>query len=180
MSAKIIYREMVGLGWLAGALCCVCIGLIGVAIAAGYPWRGGLVLVGALGLHIAWVLWGIYRMNHIVLTADRLVVGREVFTPRDIDIFFGVQPPLVLRPGEQGRVEEAWPLPPDGDVRIAGGSWGRRIGTATVVLRDARTDQAVAVFSRHPHELSEHLGDWLTAIPDTPAELIDPDTASDS
>lgn len=173
MSTGVIYQEMVGLGRLAATLCGGCLALIAVAAATDYPWRGGMVLLAAFGLQVAWVVWGIYRMNRIVLTPDRLVVGVEAFAPSDLDVFFGVQPTLVLRPEEQERVEEAWPLPPDGDIRIAGGSWGRRIGTATVLLRDARTEQTLAVFSRRPVLFTEHVATWLTAVPDTPAELVE-------
>lgn len=175
MSAEVIHREMVGLRWLAIALGLGCGGVITLAIATNYPWRGGLVLLAAIGVHVAWVIWGIYRMNRIVLTGDRLVVGREAFTLSDIDIFFGVQPSLVLQPDETDRVEEAWPLPPNSEIRIAGGSWGRRIGTTMLVLREAHSGRTVAVFTRHPDLLSQRLEAWLTAIPDTPASLVDPD-----
>lgn len=175
MTTEILHKEMTGLRWLAMSLAAGVLVSLCVAIATGFPWRGGLVLLASVGLLLANAIWEIYRLNRIVLTPERLVVGREVFEPADIDIIFGVQPPLVLRPGEQHRVENETPLPPGSDVRIAGGSYGRRVGTAMVVLRDARTGQIVAVFSRTPEVLSRRLTTWLTDVPDTPVELIEPE-----
>lgn len=179
-TTEILHREMTGLRWLSIALAAGSVGLLGVTIVTRYPWRGGLVLLAAVGMLLANGLWEVYRLNRIVLTPERLVVGPEVFEPADIDIVFGVQPPLVLGPDEQHRVENETPLPAGGDVRIAGGSYGRRVGTAMVVLRDARTGQAVAVFSRMPEVLSRRLTTWLTTVPDTPAELVDPDEPAEN
>jgi hypothetical protein len=179
--AEVIRREFAGVQ--RTALACLVAGgalLVG-GIATGLPdvLRALAGLAGIVCLFLAWLLYGIYRMNRIVLTPDRLVVGRESFVRGDIDIVFGVQPPLVLLPDQQHRVEDLIPLPPGGEVRIVGGSWGRRIGTAMVVLRDVRTGQALAVFSHRPTVLSDRLTAWLTAVSDTPAELTDPDEPPD-
>lgn len=179
MADRILYTEMTTLGWVAMLLGGGGVALLVFAAAVGYPWRGGLVLVGCAAILLAWMTAEVHRLNRIVLTPEQLVVGREVFTPADIDTVFGVQPPLILRPGEQHRVENENPLPPGHEIRIAGGSYGRRIGTAMVVLRDARNDQLVAVFSRRPHVFDDQLTRWLRAVPDTPAELIDRDQPDD-
>lgn len=154
--------------------------LFAVAITTDYapPILGLYGVLGFVALCAAWVAIGIYRMNRIVLTRDRLIVGRESFVRSDIDIVFSVQPPIVLDPGEQHRVEDLIPLPAGGDVRIVDGSWGRRIGTAMVLLRDGRTGRTLALFSRQPDTLATRLTAWLTTVPDTPAELIDPDDPS--
>jgi len=175
MTSRILHKEMTGLRWVAILLTGGGLVLLALSAAYGYPWRGGLVLVASVGIMLAWMIAEVHRLNRIVLTPDRLVVGREIFAPADVDVVFGVQPPLVLRPDEQVRVENDIPLPLGHEIRIAGGSYGRRIGTAMVVLRDARNDQLVAVFSRRPDLLSRRLTHWLTAVPDTPVDLVDPD-----
>jgi hypothetical protein len=177
MTAQIIHREFGALRWAIAVATAAGAALLAVAIATTYPAtiRGLCGMLGIVGLFVAWFAVGIYRMNRIVLTDDHLIVGREVFTRDDIDPLFGVQPPVLLAPDEQHRIEDLIPLPAGGDIRIVGGSWGRRIGTATVLLRDATSGQLLAVFSRQPRLLDQRLTRWLTAVPDTPAEITDPD-----
>jgi hypothetical protein len=143
-------------------------GAIVIAIATDYPWRGGLVLLGIVVGMIAFMVEGLHRTNCVTLTPECLVVGTETFRRDQVDGLFGAQPPLVLDPDEQARVEEQWPLPPDADIRIAGGGWGRRPTMRMVVLREADTQQLVAVFSRHPRDLDRRLAAWLGELPDTP------------
>lgn len=67
----------------------------------------------------------------------------------------------MLSPDEEERVTEEWKLPPDHELSVAGGGWGRRRGTTMVVLREANTDRVLAIFSRHPEKLDAVLTEWL-------------------
>jgi hypothetical protein len=177
MAAEVIHREFGALRWVVAVTAGVGGALLVVGMTTTYPAavRGACGMLGIVGLFAAWFMLGVYRMNRILLTADRLIVGGEAFHRDDIDAIFGVQPPLLLTRDEQHRVEDLIPVPEGGDVRIVGGSWGRRIGTALVLLRDARSGQLLAVFSRHPRMLDDRLTAWLTAVPDTPAAITDHD-----
>lgn len=104
-------------------------------------------------------------MNRIRLTSTHLVVGSERFRPSDFNFSFGVQPPLVLAPDEQAEIESRWKLSNDQRFRIAGGSWGRRIGSAMVVLQESDGQGVVAIFTRRPHVLDPLLTKWLETVP---------------
>ena len=139
------------------------VGLV-VATSSGLPmtgWRGWLGFYSLLVMMAGFFGYGIYQLNRIVLTPSRLRVGREVLERSDVDFRFGVQPPLVLSPIEQDRVEEDWPVPPDADMRIVGGSWGRRRGTSMLVMKEAGSGQLLAIFSRRPKQLDRALTEWL-------------------
>ncbi len=160
----VIHREfhMLGRGvWILGGVALA--GLI-VAASNGLPmtgWRSWLGFGSTFVILACAVAYGTYRMNRINLTPSQLVVGRETFERSDFDFGFGVQPPLVLSVDEQNRVEEEWPLPPQADMRIVGGSWGRRRGTSMLVLKARETGQLLAIFSRRPAELDRALTAWL-------------------
>lgn len=159
-----LHQEFQCLGrtvWTAGTLA-----VVGLAVAAseGLPmtsWRSWLGFGSLLVVMASAVAFETYQMNRIVLTPTRLRVGRELFQRADFDFRFGVQPPLILSVEEQDRTEEEWPLPPDADMRIAGGSWGRRRGTSMLVMKEAETGRLLAIFSRRPAELDRALTAWL-------------------
>lgn len=171
LSRDIVYRELHGYLWVALGLGALAIALFLSSSLLDHPLGGSLVLVGVLFFLLAVMAEGIHRMNCITLRPNGLTVGRETFSRDDIDALFGVQPALVLQPEEQDRVEEEWPVAPDATMRIAGGSWGRRRGTHLVVVREAATQDLVAVFSRDPATLDRHLSAWLRELPDSPAGL---------
>lgn len=168
MARDIVHRELHSYLWVALGLGALSISLLVTSSLLDHPLGGSLVLVGVASLLLAAMAEGIHRMNCITLRPDGLTVGRETFSRGDLDALFGVQPSLVLQPREQDRVEEEWPVPPDADIRIAGGAWGRRRGTYLVVLREASTQDLVAIFSRHPATLDRHLTAWLREFPDSP------------
>ncbi len=168
-SNTIIHQEFHQLGRAVWALGAAALVLLIVAASNGLPmsgwrsWAGFGSVMLLLGCAVA---YGIHRMNRITLTRQQLRVGGETFDRADFDFAFGVQPPLVLSVDEQERVEEEWPLPPQGDMRIAGGSWGRRRGTSMLVLKLARSGQLLAVFSRRPADLDRALTEWLERPPE--------------
>lgn len=55
-------------------------------------------------------------------------------------------------------------------MRIAGGSWGKRIGTHMVVLKEDATGDLVAIFSRDPVWFQDHLERWLVGHRDDASE----------
>lgn len=144
------------------------IGVSSVRLQRGYPLKGGLVLIAIVLFIVMHHLAAIHRWNRIELTPTRLRVGKETFRPADFDFTFGVQPPLVLSPDDEERVEEEWKLPPGHDLRIAGGSWGRRRGTSMIVLREADTQQVVAIFTQNPQTLDQLLIEWIETVPEPP------------
>lgn len=167
MAEDVIHREFHTLRWMAWALWTLFTTLVVIAAVNDYPLNGGLVLVAIILFFISQPLAAIHRWNRIELTPSRLRVGKETFTPADFDFSFGVQPPLVLSPGEERRIEEEWKLPPGHELRIAGGSWGRRRGTSMVVLRETDSRQIVAIFTRRPRVLDDLLTEWIETVPET-------------
>lgn len=165
-----LHEEFTTLRTLALALAGIAVAMMVIDNLTGYAARGWPTFLGVVMLMIAYVLWGIHGYNRILLTPGRLRVGREVFTPDDFDRFFGVQPPLLLSPDEQEVVEEEWPVPHDADMRIAGGSWGKRIGTHMLVLKEDATGDLVAIFSRDPVWFQDHLERWLVGHRDDASE----------
>ncbi len=162
------HREFHRLGQAVFILAPSCLALIVVAGSGGQPlsaWRVAALFAAVLGLMASYLGFGIWRMNRIILTPSQLTVGRDEFVPEDFDFSFGVQPPLILTPEQQRRIEEDWPLPPDTGVRIAGGSWGRRRGTRMLILKDAKTDELVVIFSRDSGALDKLLTAWLEQPP---------------
>lgn len=145
--------------------------LVVIATLNDYPLNGVLVLTAIIIFFVLQHLAAIHRWNRIVLTRTTLRVGKETFRPGDFDFTFGVQPSLVLAPEEDQRVTEEWKLPPDHELRIAGGSWGRRRGTSMIVLRETDSRRVVAIFTRHPEKLDPLLTEWLEAMPDPPGNL---------
>lgn len=170
MADRVLYREFHTLRWLVWMLVGISLALVVTATAQGYPLNGGLVLVAIVLFFLTQHLAAIHRWNRIELTPTRLTVGKETFGPADFDFTFGVQPPLVLSPGEEQRVEEEWKLPPGQELRIAGGSWGRRRGTSMVVLQEADTQQVVAIFTRNPQTLDQVLTEWIETVPEPPRD----------
>lgn len=170
MADRVLYREFHTLRWLVWTLAGVSVGLVVFATARGYPLNGGLVLMAITVFFVMQHLAAIHRWNRIELTPASLRIGKETFQPADFDFTFGVQPPLVLSPGEERRVEEEWKLPPGHELRIAGGSWGRRRGTSMVVLREADTQKVVAIFTRNPQTLDPLLTEWIETVPEPPRE----------
>ena len=166
MSTERIYREFHGLGWLASALGVVGVVLFAVSSLIDESIGGWLAVAAILVVFPMLFLGSIYRMNRIVLTSTHLAVGSERFQPTDFEFSFGVQPPLVLAPDEQAEIESEWKLPVDRGVRIAGGSWGRRVATAMVVLQERDGGDLVAVFTRHPQVLDPLLTEWLETVPE--------------
>lgn len=167
---KVLYREFHTLRWVVWGLGGLSFVLVGIPAASGYRENGGLVLVAIFIFFIMQHLAAIHRWNRIELTPSRLRVGKETFGRDDFDFTFGVQPPLVLSPGEEQRVEEEWKLPPGHELRIAGGSWGRRRGTSMVVLREADSQQVVAIFTRNPQIMDQLLTEWIETVPEPPGE----------
>lgn len=170
MAGSILHREFHSLLWVSLGLLTTGFGLLVVSVALDHPLGGGLVVIGIVALLVGAMAEGIHRMNCIELTRDRLRVGRDSFVRADIDGLFGVQPSLVLAPEEQARVESEIPLPPDADIRVAGGGWGRRLGTHMVVLREAESLRLLAVFTRHPRRLDRLLSAWVGEVPDRPPD----------
>lgn len=167
---KVLYREFHTLRWVVWGLGGVSFVLVAIADVYGYRKYGGLVLTAIVIFLMIQPLAAIHRWNRIELTPSRLRVGKETFRPGDFDFTFGVQPPLVLSPGEEQRVEEEWKLPPGHELRIAGGSWGRRRGTSMVVLREADSQRVVAIFTRKPQLLDRLLTEWIETVPQPPGE----------
>lgn len=161
MADKVLYREFHTLRWLVWTLVGVSVVLVVIATVQGYPLNGGLVLVAIVPFFVMQHLAAIHPWNRIELTPTSLRVGKETFRPADFDFTFGVQPPLILSPGEEQRVEEEWKLPSGHELRIAGGSWGRRRGTSMIVLREADSRQVVAIFTRNPQTLDRLLTEWI-------------------
>lgn len=165
---EVIHREFHSLLWMATTLAVVAVTSITVAVARAFPARGGLVVAGIVALFVAYFAHGIHRMNRITLTDDRLTVGRESFERADLDGLFGVQPSVLLDVDEEEQVTSQFPLPPHDDIRVAGGGWGRRAGTRMVLVRETETQDLLAIFSRRPQELDQHLSAWLGHVPPTP------------
>lgn len=170
MDDGIVYRELVGLRSVTWGLGIASAASMAVAAGDQHVAGGWLVLASIFGFFLVYFLSGIYRMNRIVLTRRSLLVGAERYQPEDFDLLFGVQPSLVLTPEEQHRVECDTPLPPNHEVHIAGGGWGRRIGTTMLVLRTADQRRLIAVFTRDPVTLDRLLTEWLERVPD-PSEV---------
>ncbi len=170
MANDVLYREFRTLARLAWSFGSLSVLLVVVSSASDHIFQGLLALAAVLLVFPVLHLRSIYRMNRIVLTPSRLKVGTESFQPADFDFTFGVQPPLVLLPKEQAQIESPWPLPPDHELRIAGSSWGRRIGTAMVVLRETDSRRVVAIFTRHPEVLDPLLTEWIEQPPDPPED----------
>lgn len=161
MTGTVRYREFHTLRWLTWGLGGISVVLLVYSILEGAPLGGWLVLGAFVGFFAAQFLAAIHRYNRITLTDTTLRVGKETFERSDFDFTFGVQPSLVLSPDEEERVAEEWKLPPDHELRVAGGGWGRRRGTTMVVLREANTDRVLAIFSRNPEKLDAVLTEWL-------------------
>lgn len=170
LTEKMVYREFHTLRWFVWSLNGLSVVLVVIAVVNGYPLNGGLVLVAIVIFFVTQHLAVIHRSNRIELTPSSLRVGKEMFRPDDFDFVFGVQPPLVLSPDEEHRIAEDWPLPPDHELRIAGGSFGRRLGTSMVVLREAGNRQVVAVFTRNPWILDQLLTEWIESVPEPPPD----------
>lgn len=168
MAEDILYKEFHMLRWLVWGVSVASFGVLFYAISREAPANGWLVISGFVGFFVAQFLAAVHRVNRIALTESHLRVGKETFERSDFDFNFGVQPPLVLFPDEEERVNEDWPLPPDQHLRIAGGAWGRRRGTATVMLREAGTRKVVAICTRHPLQLDDRLTEWLETPPEEP------------
>lgn len=161
MADTVLYREFYTLRWLTWGLGIVSIALLYYAMIDETPAAGWLVIGAFVGFFVAQYLAAIHRVNRITLTESHLRVGKEIFERANFDFTFGVQPPVVLSPDEEGEVQEDWPLPPDDELRIAGGAWGRRRSTRMLLLREADKSCVVAIFTRHPLELDEILTGWL-------------------
>jgi hypothetical protein len=170
MAESVIYREFHTLRWMTWTLSALGLLLLSYAISRDAPSDGRFVLGAFVALFVGQFLAAIHRVNRITLTPSRLRIGKETFERSDFDFSFGVQPPLVLSPDEASRVEEEWKLPPDHELPIAGGGWGRRRGTSMVVLREAHQSCIVAIFTRRPLELDARLTSWLEIPPDTSSE----------
>lgn len=160
----VIYREFQGLGWLAFSLGVVGVVLLVVSALVDQSIGGWSAVVAILVVFPVLFLGSVYRMNRIRLSPTHLVVGSERFQRSDFDFSFGVQPPLVLAPGDQAEIESRWKLAADRGFRIAGGSWGRRVGTAMVVLQERDERGVVAIFTRRPQVLDPLLTEWLETV----------------
>lgn len=170
MSDKVLYREFHTLRWVVYCLIGLSVVLVVVAVLNGYPLNGGLVLIAIVIFLSMQHLAAIHSSNRIELTSSSLRVGRETFQPADFDFVFGVQPPLVLSPDEEHRIEQDWPLPPNHELQIAGGGAGRRLGTSMVVLRGADNQQVVAIFTRNHRILDRLLTEWIESLPEPPQD----------
>lgn len=162
---RALYREFHNIGRLALGLAVLAVALLAAGSVVEGSAGGFLIVTAIFLLFPVLFLGGVHRMNRILLTAERLSVGTESFRRSDLDFSFGVQPPLVLSPAEEAEVESRWPLPADHELRIAGGSWGRRVGTSMIVLREAGGVSLIAVFTRRPDILDPLLTEWIEAVP---------------
>lgn len=167
----VIYREFHNLGRLALGLGILSLTMFILSSVVEQPAAGWLAVMAIFTVFPLLFAGSIYWMNRISLTPTHLVVGSETFDRSDFDFSFGVQPPLVLNPDEQAEIESRWKVDPNSGLRIAGGSWGRRIGTAMVVLRQSDGRGVVAVFTRRPEVLDPLLTQWLETIPETGDDL---------
>ena len=96
----------------------------------------GLLNVAALFLIFPTLfLASVYWMSRIVRTSDRLRASNESFH-----------------------------FPKDHGLRIAGGSLGRRIGIAMLVLRGSDSTNIVAVFTRGTDVLDPLLTEWTESV----------------
>lgn len=163
----VIYREFHNLRRLAWALAVLGFILLVIGFVIDPSFSGLLVVAAIFLVFPILFLASIYRMNRIVLTPTSLDIGSESFRPADFDFTFGVQPPLVLSHEEQAEIESRWPLPADSELRIAGGSWGRRVGTAMIVLQETDHAGVVALFTRHPAVLDPLLTEWIETVPES-------------
>lgn len=161
---RVIYREFQNLRRLAWGFAALGVLLLVTGSFVDGPVGGWFVVTAIFSVFPTLFLAGVYRMNRIMLTSNRLEVGTESFRSSDFDFSFGVQPSLVLSPQEQAEVESRWPLPEDHEFRIAGGSWGRRLGSAMIVLREVDRTYLLAVFTRRPEVLDPLLTEWIEAI----------------
>ncbi len=164
MADDIIYREFHVVGRLAIATAGLGVALFVAFFFVGPPVGGLLLLAAIFSIFPAMHLAGVYAASRIVLTPRRLRIGSETFGPADFDFVFGVQPSLVLAPTEQTELESRFKLSDQDEFRVAGGSWGRTIGTEMMVLREADSECLVAVFTRRPEILDPLLTQWIEEI----------------
>ena len=161
MANHLLHQERAAAPWIAAALAATAAALILVDVVTGWGLLGWGLLAGPFVLIVAAFFWGMARYYTIRLTPSRLIVGRAGYAPHDFDPDFGVDTDQCLTDEERAIIES--PMPPKGDaeVRLAGGGFGRPIGTKLLVLRLMGDGTRLVVATRHPARFGSLLGDWL-------------------
>lgn len=168
MANHVLHQERAAAPMVAAVLAVVAAALIVVDLATGWGLLGWGLLAGPFVLIIAAFFWGMARYYTIRLTPARLIVGRAAYAPHDFDREFGVQTEDGLADDERAIVESPMPAKHDAPVQLAGGGFGRPIGTKLVVLRLAGDGRKLVVATRHQARVRPLLDEWLVQEPSEP------------
>jgi hypothetical protein len=163
MSDHLLHEERAAAPKIAVAIGLVALALVAADAATGFALKGWGIVASPLLLVSAATAWSLARYNTIRLTPNQLVVGRATYVPIDFDTGFGVRTVEALTNEELALVNSPMPIPRHASVQIAGGGWGKPIGSGVLVLRPVGSETKLAITTRHVDELGSRLGEWLTA-----------------
>ncbi len=170
MTDGALHTERFGDGRLALALAAAAFALVIVDVATGFALQGWGVVAAPFVLIVAVFFWGRARYGRIELTEANLIVGRDGWKPGDFDAAFGVRSIDVLTDEERAHLESPLPIPKRASIRMAGGAFGRSIGTDVLVLRLVATEQRLTIGTRRADELGPLLDRWI-ARPSAPGAV---------